>query len=76
MIVTEAVRLPVTVGVNITLMVQFAFTPRVALLPGHVLVCEKSPLFVPPIAMLEMVSGALPLFVRLTTCAVLLVPTS
>ncbi len=65
MIVTEPVRLPATVGVKVTLMVQFAFAPSVALLPGHVLVCVKSPLFVPPIAMLEMVSGALPLLVRL-----------
>ena len=72
----EAVRLPLAIGVNVTLMAQFAFAPRVALLPGHVLVCVKSPLFVPPIAMLEMVNGALPLLVRLTICAVLLVVTS
>jgi hypothetical protein len=72
----EAVRLPVTVGVKVTLIVQFAFAATVALLLGHVLVCVKSPLFVPPIAMLEMISGALPLLVRLTACAPLLVPTS
>ena len=72
----EAVRLPATVGVKVTLMVQFALAARVALLLGHVLVCAKSLLFVPPIAMLEMVSGALPLLVTFTTCAVLLVVTS
>ena len=37
-IVTAAVRLPVTVGVNVTLMEQFAFTASVALLAGQVLV--------------------------------------
>ena len=37
-IVTEAVRLPVTNGVNVTLMEQFAFMASVALLAGQVLV--------------------------------------
>ncbi len=72
----EAVRLPTAAGVKVTLMVQFALAANVALLPGHVLVCVKSPLFVPPSAMLEMVSGALPLLVRVTVCAVPLVVTS
>lgn len=37
-IVTEAMRLPVADGVNVTLIEQFALTASVALLPGHVLV--------------------------------------
>jgi hypothetical protein len=74
--VTEAVRLPASAGVKVTLIVQLAFASSVALLAGQVFVCAKSPLFVPPIPMLEMVSGALPLFVRVTTCAEPLVVTS
>ena len=74
--VTEAVRLPVAAGVKITLMVQLAFAANVALVAGQLFFCEKSPLFVPPIPMLEIVSGALPVFVRLTNCVELLVVTS
>jgi len=74
--VTEAVRLPAAAGVKIRLMVQLAFAANVALLPGQLFVCVKSPLFVPPIPMLEIVSGALPVFVRLTNCAKLFVVTS
>jgi len=64
--VTEAVRLPVAAGVKIRLMLQLVFAASEAPLAGHVFVWEKSPLFVPPIPMLEIVSGALPVFVRLT----------
>jgi hypothetical protein len=71
--VTEAVRLPAAAGVKVTLIVQLAFASSVALLAGQVFLCVKSPLFVPPIPMLEMVSGALPLFVSVTTCAEVLV---
>ena len=71
--VTEAVRLPAAAGVKIRLIVQLAFAANVALLPGQVFVCAKSPLFVPPITMLEIVSGALPVFVKLTNCGELLV---
>ena len=70
---TEAVRLPVAAGVKIRLMLQLELAANVALLPGQVFVCAKSPLFVPPITMLVIVSGALPVFVRLTNCAELLV---
>ena len=72
---TEALRLPVAVGVKVTLIVQFA--PAATLAP-QVLVCEKSPLFVPVIVMPEplKVSVALPVFVRVTFCEELLVPTS
>jgi len=54
-IVTDAVRVPVAVGVNVTLIAQLA--PATTELP-HVLVCAKSPLFVPVTAMLEMFSAA------------------
>ena len=73
MIVTEAVRLPVADGVNVTLMEQFAFTARVALLAGHVLVRAKSLALVPVKAILEIVSGAVPEFVSVTLCAELVV---
>lgn len=59
-------RLPLAAGVNVTLIVQFALTVRVAVLAGHMLVCAKSPLFVPLMAMLEMVMGPVPLFVKVT----------
>jgi hypothetical protein len=72
----EAMRFPAAPGVKVTLIVQFAFAARVAGLLGHVLVWAKSELFVPLIAMPEIVKGALPLLVRLSACAVLLVPTS
>lgn len=71
--VTDAVRIPVTVGVKVTLIVQLAFTARVELLAGHVFVCAKSPAFVPVRVMLEMVSGAVPELVRVTLCAELVV---
>jgi hypothetical protein len=75
-IVTDAARLPVADGVNVTLMEQFAFAASVALLAGHVLVWAKSPLFVPVIAILEMVSGPVPELVRVTLCAALVVAMS
>jgi hypothetical protein len=68
-----AARAPIAAGVNVTLMVHFALAASVAFAAGHVFVCEKSPLFVPLIAMLEIVSGAVPLFVSVTLCAVLAV---
>lgn len=71
--VTEAVRLPVADGVNVTLIEQFAFTASVALLAGQVLVCAKSLLFVPVTEMLEIVRGAVPEFVSVTLCAELVV---
>lgn len=60
---TLAVRLPVAVGLKMTLMEQFA--PAATLAP-QVLVCEKSPLFVPVMAMLEMVSVAVPVLDSVT----------
>ena len=66
------VRIPEAVGVNVTLMVQLA--PATTELP-QVLVCAKSPLFVPVTTMLVRLSEALPVFESVTVCAVLVVPT-
>ena len=74
-IATEALRLPVAVGLKVTLIVQLALAARVAGLMGHVLVCEKSPLLVPVMAILEIDSAAFPPFVSVTFCEALLVPT-
>jgi hypothetical protein len=71
-IVTLAARLPVAVGLKVTLIEQFA--PAVTLAP-QVFVAEKSPLFVPVMAMVS-VNVAFPVFVNVTFCAALLVPTS
>ncbi len=65
-------RVPEAVGVNVTLMVQFA--PAATELP-QLLVCAKSPLFVPVTAMLVRFSEALPVFESVTVCAALVVPT-
>jgi hypothetical protein len=72
-IVTAALRAPVAVGLNVTLMVQLA---AAATLVPQVLVWLKSPLFVPVMAMLVMLSAAVPVFERVTACAVLLVLTN
>ena len=58
MIVTEAVRLPVPDGVNVTLIEQFALAASVALVAGHVFVRAKSLALLPATVMLEIVSGA------------------
>jgi len=57
---TLAVRLPVAVGLKVTLIVQFAPAARVALLAGQVFVSAKSPLSVPVTAILAIVSEAVP----------------
>jgi len=67
-IVSEPVLAPDPAGVNVTLIVQLAFTARAE---PHVLVCVKSPLA----TMLAMLSGAEPLLVRTTCCTVLPMPT-
>jgi hypothetical protein len=59
-----AVRLPAPVGLNVTLTVQFALG---ATLVPQVFVSEKSPLFTPNIARLEIVNFTLPVFERLRT---------
>jgi hypothetical protein len=72
-IVTLAARLPVAVGLNVTLIEQFA---AAATLAPHVFVSEKSVLFAPVIVTLVMLSVAVPLFVKVTFWAALLVLTS
>src|SRR5947208_940000 len=63
-----AVRLPVAVGVKLTLMVQLAPTAIVLGLSGQIFAWPKSLAFVPVIPMLLIISGALPLFVTVTVC--------
>src|SRR5262249_52295923 len=71
--VTFAVRAPTANGVNVTLIAQLAFAASVVGLSGHVVVCAKSPAFVPVIPMLAIVSAPGPLFVTVTLCAALVV---
>ena len=59
-------------GVNVTVIVQLA--PALTLLP-QVLVSPKSPLFVPVIEMLVMLTVTLALLLRVIFLAALLVPT-
>ena len=66
---TVPVRVLIVVGVNVTLMVQLALT---ATLVPQLFVCEKSPV----VAMLVIVRTAAPVFVRVTFCGVLAVPTN
>jgi hypothetical protein len=61
---TLADLLPLAVGLKVTLMVHVPFAARVDGLNGQLLACAKSPAFVPAIAILLMVSAALPLFVN------------
>jgi hypothetical protein len=70
--VTEAFRLPAAVGVNVTEMLQF---PPAATLAPHVLVCTKSPAFVPVTAMLAIDRAPDPVLFSVTDWAVLVVPT-
>jgi len=60
---TLPVRFPVAVGLKVMLIAQFAPPASVVGLTGHVLVCAKSPLLVPPAAMLVIVSAAVPVLV-------------
>jgi hypothetical protein len=71
-----AFRGPVAVGLKLTLMAQFDPATSVVGLVGHVLVWTKSPLFAPDTAMPVIVSAALPVLVKVTLCAALVVPTS
>jgi hypothetical protein len=68
---TEAVRVPGAVGENCTTIVQLAFGASVP----QPLVSEKSPALVPVRLMLVMVKLAVPVFVTVTLCVVLVVPT-
>jgi hypothetical protein len=65
---TEALRAPIAVGVNVTLIEQLF--PAKILLP-HLFVWEKSPGFEPERPMLVMLRVAVPLLVSVTLCAAL-----
>ena len=67
-IVTAPVRVPVAVGVKVTLIVQSA--PAASVVP-QVVVREKSPLA----AMLVIFSTALPVLLKVNVCAELVLPT-
>ncbi len=67
-----AVRAPEAVGLNVTLMVQFAFAATE--LP-QVFVCAKSALFAPVMEIAVRLSGKLPVLVSVTDCAALVVLT-
>lgn len=67
-IVRVPVRVPLAVGVKVTLIVQLPLTANEA---PQLLVWAKSPL----VAMLVMVSAAVPLLVSVTVCAAEVVPT-
>ena len=58
-----ALRLPVAVGVNVSLMVHFELLPR---LEGQLLVWAKSPLLDPVMPMLLMVTVELPVLETVT----------
>lgn len=67
-----AERAPLAVGVQVTLMVQFA---PMASVEGHALVCANELAFVPNREMLLKLSAAVPVFESVSVCAVLVVPT-
>ena len=69
---TEAVRLPLAEGLNVTLIVQLALAATE--LP-HVLVWTKSLALVPVSARLVMLKAALPVLLRVRVWAALVVPT-
>ena len=70
--VIVARRVPVAVGVNVTLMVQF---DPAATLDPQLSVCEKSPALLPVTEILEMFRSAFPVFVRVADLTALFVPT-
>src|SRR5437667_259797 len=71
MMLIAAVRVPLAVGLNVTLIPQLA--PAANELP-QVWVCAKFPALVPVIAMLLMVKIAVPVFLSVTVLAALVVP--
>jgi hypothetical protein len=72
--VTAPVRIPVAVGLKVTLSVQKPAGATVPELTGQSFVWAKSPLFIPVIAMFEMLSGASLVLVRVTLLGALVVP--
>ena len=75
-IVSVAVRGPVTPGKNFKLTLHAEFAGKVSGDRGQLLVCKKSVLFAPVMAILEIVNAPGPLFERVRTMAVLAVPTN
>jgi len=71
---TSAESGPVASGWNVTVIVQLAPAPSVVA-SGHVFVSEKSLAFAPVIAMLEIDSAALPVFLSVTGGCVVVLPT-
>ena len=72
LIETEAERAPVAVGLNVTDKVQL---PPAGTLVPQVLVCAKSPGFVPVTLIPVMLRLVVPTLVRVTVCGGLVVPT-
>ena len=70
-IVTDAVRVPVAVGLKVTLIVQLPLFPATEL--PQLLLCTKSPLFAPVTPRLVIVKAPLPILVSVTDCAALVV---
>jgi hypothetical protein len=67
-----AVRVPPAVGANVTLIVH---EPPAASVEPQVLLWPKSPGFAPVSEMLAMLSGAVPVLVKVALCAALVLPT-
>jgi len=70
--VTAALRVPLAVGVKVTLIVQL---PPTATLAPQLLLCPKSPAFVPVSIRLLTTNAALPVLLTVMVCAPLLLPT-
>ena len=71
---TVALRAPESVGEKVTLTVHEALTAKVLEPLGQVFVGIKSLGSAPVEAMLLILKGAVPMFVKVTDCAVLVVP--
>ena len=65
---------PYTLGVKLTLMVQLSSGEIVAGVEPQVLVCEKSPLFVPVKVIPVMLRSSPPVLLNVTACAVPVTP--
>jgi hypothetical protein len=64
--VSVPLRLPIAVGLKVTLAVQLVLLASVAGLMGQLLLCPKSPLSVPVIVMPLIVTAELPAFESVT----------
>jgi hypothetical protein len=73
---TLAPRDPAALGVKVTEIEQLEPAASVEGLSGQVFVCAKSPAFVPVIPIELIVRAPVPVLVRVTLCAELVVPTS